>query len=205
MNFIHPTAIIEDSVELGFDNYIGPYCYIDKNVKIGNSNVFEPFCSIGGSAEHKDYFGKCGHLKIGNNCFFKNYVSIDVGTEKTTEIKDDVLIFSNSHISHDNVIENNVVISSNVTTGGRVYIMKCANVGMGAIIHQYSVIGSYSMLGMGSIVSKKSKIEPGLIYFGNPAYPKRKNTIALNKYNIDTGKIMLERERWLKLNQKVRM
>ena len=27
MNKIHPTAIIDDDVELGEDNYIGPFCY----------------------------------------------------------------------------------------------------------------------------------------------------------------------------------
>ena len=54
-------------------------------------------------------------------------------------------------------IEDDVVLSSNVILGGNVYIMKNANLGIKTIVHQNQVIGSFSMIGMGSIITKNKK------------------------------------------------
>ena len=35
-NVIHPTAVIDDDVELGEDNYIGPYCYFTGELEIAS-------------------------------------------------------------------------------------------------------------------------------------------------------------------------
>ena len=35
MNDIHPTAVIEDSVELGENNFIGPFCYFTGHLTVG--------------------------------------------------------------------------------------------------------------------------------------------------------------------------
>ena len=61
-NYIHPTAIIGDDVQLGDDNYIGAFCYITGKTIIGNNNRFEAFCSIGTEPEHNrkllnDWYG----------------------------------------------------------------------------------------------------------------------------------------------------
>ena len=45
-NIIHPTAIIEDGVEVGEGNCIGPYCIIRTGTTIGDNNRFEAFVSI---------------------------------------------------------------------------------------------------------------------------------------------------------------
>jgi UDP-N-acetylglucosamine acyltransferase len=56
VNYIHPTAIVEQDVTLGNNNYIGPYCYITGNTIIGDNNRFEAYCSIGTPAECIGYF-----------------------------------------------------------------------------------------------------------------------------------------------------
>ena len=63
-----------------------------------------------------------------------------------------------SHIAHDCHIESNVVFSNNVTLGGNTYVMKNSQLGFNVIVHQNQVIGSYSMLGMGTIVTKNLKL-----------------------------------------------
>jgi len=67
-NYIHPTAIIGDDVQLGDDNYIGAFCLITGNTLIGNNNRFEAFCSIGTEPEHKEYFAEPNQgVIIGSN------------------------------------------------------------------------------------------------------------------------------------------
>ena len=57
--------------------------------------------------------------------------------------------------------------------------MNGAQLGIKTIIHQNQVIGSYTMIGMGSIVTKKKKLLPGYIFFGKPVKKKGINKIGL--------------------------
>jgi acyl-[acyl carrier protein]--UDP-N-acetylglucosamine O-acyltransferase len=41
--------------------------------------------------------------------------------------------------------------------------------GLGSICHQFSKIGSYAMIGMGAIITKKVKPQCFGVYVGNPA------------------------------------
>ena len=62
-----------------------------------------------------------------------------------------------SHIAHDCIIEDDVVFSNNVTLGGNTHVMKKSQLGFNTIVHQNQVIGSFSMVGMGTIITKKLK------------------------------------------------
>ena len=185
-NLIHPTAIVGDNVTLGNNNYIGPFCYITSNTIIGDNNRFEAYCSVGTPAENKEYLNSFdGKLIIGNNNVFREYTSINAGSTKLTIIGNDNLLLRNVYIAHDSIIEDNTILSGNILIGGYSYIMSGVNMGMGSIAHQFSKIGAYSMIGMGSVITKTSKIIPGGVYYGLPSKYKGKNEFGLKKYNID--------------------
>jgi UDP-N-acetylglucosamine acyltransferase len=185
-NLIHPTAIIGENVTLGENNYIGPYCYITGDTIIGDNNRFEAYCSIGTSPEHRDYFTNSAfNVIIGNNNIVREFVTINAGTIRNTILKNNTIILRNSHIGHDSIIENKVNLSCNVLIGGHSYIMEGVNMGLGSICHQFKIIGAYSMIGMGTIVTKNSKIEPGNIYIGSPSRFLKENTIGLERNNIN--------------------
>ena len=76
--------------------------------------------------------------------------------EKKTFIGNSNYIMNSTTIDHDCYIEDNVILSSNVVLGGNVYIMKGAQLGIRTIVHQNQVIGSYSMIGMGTLITKKT-------------------------------------------------
>ena len=120
---------------------------------------------------------------IGNNNYFMNSTTID----------------------HDCFIENNVVLSSNVILGGNIRIMKGAQLGIRTIIHQNQIIGSYSMIGMNSLITKKSIIEPGYIFYGRPVKRIKKNLIGLKRNKIKTDSLIKEKKRFkllLKMKKK---
>jgi len=185
-NLIHPTAIIGENVTLGENNYIGPYCYITGDTIIGDNNRFEAYCSIGTPPEHRDYFTNSAfNVIIGNNNIVREFVTINAGTIRNTILKNNTIILRNSYIGHDSIIENKVNLSCNVLIGGHSYIMEGVNMGLGSICHQFKIIGAYSMIGMGTIVTKNSKIEPGNIYIGSPSRFLKENTIGLERNNIN--------------------
>lgn len=151
-NYIHPTAIIGENVELGFNNYIGPYCI------------------IGMPPEHKEYFHKDTlPVLIGNNNTFTGLVTIDAGTVSVTVIADNCFFMKHSHVGHDALINDNVVLSPGAKVGGHVFVGMNCNIGLNASIHQWQTILSGCMIGANAFVSKTLKTKANRKYAGVPA------------------------------------
>ena len=186
-NFIHPTAVINwKSLTIGVGNTIGPY------VVIGNQAQWK----------NKKNMGK---IIIGNNNVFNEYTNIHLPTsiKKKTFIGNNNYIMNSTTIDHDCYLEDDIVLSSNVILGGNIHIMKNANLGMKTIVHQNQVIGSFSMIGMGSIITKKKKILPGYIYYGKPVKKVKKNLLGLKKNKINYKKLNIENLRFKKILENI--
>ena len=97
---IHPTAIIDPSVQIPASCIVGPYCVIGAHVeigdgcelishvvlqgptKIGNYNKIYPFASIGIGPQDLTYKGEPTRLEIGDHNQIREYVTIHRGTTK---------------------------------------------------------------------------------------------------------------------------
>lgn len=204
-NYIHPTAIISGAV-LGTNNYIGPYCVIGAGVKIGDKNRFEAHCSIGMPAEKHGYFEQgAAEVHIGDDNIFREFVTVNGGTGKLTSIRHDCVFLKGSHVGHDSVVEDDVTVSCNVLIGGESYVMIGANLGLGAILHQRTLIGSYAMIGMGAVVTKRKEVKPGEMWVGNPAKFLKVNKVGISRFPAMVGYPSLDSEhrRWLSLKDEV--
>lgn len=198
-NVIHPTSIIEHGAIIGENNYIGPYCYITSNSTIGNDNRLEAFVCVGTPAEHKNILrlGQRGKLAIvGNNNIIREYVTIHAGFEIDTVVGDNNLFQTGSYIGHDSTIENDVTISAKAIVAGHVIVEDGVNMGLNSITHQFTQLPPYSMLGMGTIVTKKSIIEPFSIYVGNPARFLKINKVGIQRNNLTDKYIRRTIQEW---------
>ena len=200
-NKIHPTAIVDEGVEMGVGNYIGPYCYITNNTIIGDHCHFEAYCSVGTVAEHKSYFHKKPIYKvvICDNGVFREFTTINAGTEVFTFIGKNMIMLRGSHVGHDVEISQNVTLSCNVIIGGHTQIQEGVNMGLGSMCHQYTTIGAYSMIGMGAVITKSALIKPGGIWVGNPARFIKPNTIGLERNNVTPKRLETLTKTFLKL------
>ena len=182
-NLIHKTAII---------NW--------KKISIGKNNIIGPYAVIGNFAQHPNSKSS-GIIEIGNNNIFNEYVNIHLPTKnkKKTFIGNNNYIMNSTTIDHDCTIENNVVLSSNVILGGNVYVMNGAQLGIKVCVHQNQIIGSYSMIGMNSFITKKLKVIPGYKFYGKPAKKKTKNLIGLKKNKINNNDLKSEINRYREL------
>lgn len=151
--FIHPTAVIYEGVEIRNNVYIGAYCI------------------IGAPAEHKQYWGVDPHhgVLIKEGTIITGAVTIDAGTVQRTIIEKNCFIMKRSHIGHDAHIKEGVTISPGALIGGHAIIGENTNLGMGCVIHQRKEVPSGCMVGMGSIITKKTYMDKGGVYVGNPA------------------------------------
>ena len=178
-NKIHKTALINwDVVEMGENNIIGAYsCFGTDSQSIRDKAT--------------------GVISIGDNNIFRESVSVNMPTEwsKLTAIEDNCYLMINSNIAHDCYVESNCIISNNAAFGGHVYVMENTNIGYSVSIHQFQVIGSYCMLGMGSIVPKGADIKCGTLWYGVPARFKKYNEVGLQRNGLAVEDMKGEDER----------
>jgi len=83
-----------------------------------------------------------------------------------------------------------------VSVGGGVIIMRGANIGMNATIHQFKVIGAFSMIGMQACVIKGSVAKPGRKLVGVPLRDIGPNKIGLSRSGITDKILQLEVKRF---------
>lgn len=195
---IHASSIIDPKARVGKGTYVGPFCIIGPDVTIGANCRLEGYVSIGTPAEHRDHFHDLGTpgVVIGDNCVLREHVTINRGTKRVTQLGNSVVMLRGSHIGHDALIEDNVNISCNVLVGGHAHVMRGANLGLGCMVHQFVVVGSWSMVGMGSVVTKQTPINPGNIYVGNPARHLKPNSIGIERNGVTEALLDSEVKRW---------
>ena len=194
---IESTAIIDCQASIGKGNYIGHNTIIKGNVTIGNNNYIGSNVVIGEYAQHSvekyELYGYEGsyndkRIKIGSNNVFREFTTVHLPINEITLIDDNCYFMSYSHIPHDAIIDNNVIIANNVQIGGHTHIHQFANIGLSSIIHQKSTIGSYAMIGMGSIITKD--ILPFLKVIGSPAKSMNQiNEWGMKRYGFDNNQI----------------
>ena len=193
----HPSSIISPKAKIGDNVTIGPYCVINDDVKIGNNVqlkahvyldgnttigdncVFFPYCSIGTIPQDLKYKGEKSNLVIGKNNIFREYVTVNPGTEGgglITSIGNNCLFMISSHIAHDCKIGNNVVMVNNASLAGHVlvedYVIMVALSGS----HQFCRIGKHSMIG--GLSGVDSDVIPYGTVMGNRAYLSGLNIIG---------------------------
>ena len=196
----HHTSIVSEKAVLGSNVTIGPYCIINENVKIGNNvNLiahtyidgnttigdnckFFPYCSIGTLPQDLKYKGEKSILKIGNNNIFREYVTVNPGTEGgglETVIGNNCLFMINAHIAHDCKIGDNVIMVNNASLAGHVILEDFAIMGALSGAHQFCRIGKHSMIG--GLSGVDSDVIPYGTVIGNRAYLSGLNIIGLKR------------------------
>ena len=200
MSDIHPTAIIHPDAELGDDVFVGPFCNIGKHVKLdngvqlyshvvveGRTSVGEgtrifPFASVGHEPQDLKFHGEASKLVIGKKNTIREHVTLNPGTEGgglVTRIGDGCLFMMSSHVAHDCVIGDNVILVNNATLGGHVEIGDWAIIGGLSAVHQFVRIGRHAMVGGCSGV--ENDVIPYGSVVGNRAHLSGLNLVGLKR------------------------
>jgi len=198
---IHPTAIVNSKAQISAGCEIGPYCVIGENVtlgdgcklhshividghtKLGRENDIFPFASIGLKTQDLKWKGGLTRLEIGDRNTIREHVSIHcaTGDGEDTIIGSDNTILAGSHIGH-NVVMGNRIIVSMAALAGHVLVEDYALVGGLAAVHQFCRIGRLAMIaGCSKVVSD---VPPFMIVDGNPAETRTINKIGMERNGV---------------------
>ena len=94
-----------------------------------------------------------------------------------------------SHVAHDSLLKNNIILSNNVQVGGHVDIDDNVIVGGSTPIHQFCKIGEYAFIGGGYRVVQD--VPPYLKAMGEPLKYSGVNSIGLKRNNFSDEMIVL--------------
>ncbi len=209
MTKIHPTAIVDAKAQIADDVQIGPYCTVGPHVKmdsgcrlishvvvdgcttIGKRNTMYPFSAIGTLAQHKRSHALDAQLVIGDDNTFREHVTAHVGSEvdnNITIIGNRNLFLVASHIAHDCVLGDDIVMSNNATLAGHVHVEDRAIIGGLSAVLQFCRIGKGAMIG-GMCGISQDVIPYGIVMGGYRAPLEGLNLVGLRRANIDNSLI----------------
>ena len=184
--------IIEGEVYIHGGNIFGNNVILKGPLFIGMNNIFYDNVVVGNPPQHREFdsenskyaiFDKLP-IRIGNGNIFREGVSVHKPTKETgTVIHDRCYIMCNTHIPHDAELFDNVCITSGTNMAGFIKIMRNSTLALNVSTHQYVTIGSYVMVGMGSVVTKD--IPPFSKAYGNPCKVHGQNTIGMKRAGLD--------------------
>lgn len=156
---IHPSAVIDSTAKIGDGSMVWVNVQIREGTKIGKNCILS-----------KDVYVDC-NVEIGDNCKIQNSVSVYNGVT----IESQVFVGPNVSFTNDKVpraFNTDWKITKTLVQQG-------ASLGANSTIICGIVIGKYSMIAAGSVVTKD--VPPYTLVAGNPARVLAKIDKAGNK------------------------
>ena len=185
-------SIIGPNVEINDDTIVQSHVSIIGNTKIGKNNTIYSFASIGNDPQDLKFSGEETKLEIGNNNKIREYVTINPGTKGgggLTKVGSNCLFMVSSHIAHDCLVEDNVILANNVPLGGHAHIEENVIIGGNSAVQQFTRVGKSAMIG--GMCGVVRDIIPYALVHGNRSVLQGLNLIGLRRKNIPNKEIMV--------------
>ena len=152
---VGPYAIIEERAIVGKGTSIGAHAVIGKWTELGENNQIYHLASVGAAPQDLKYRGEECWTRLGNGNVIREFATIHRGTvtgHAETVMGNNNLMMAYSHVAHDCVVGSGNVFANSATLAGHVTIQDNVILGGLVAIHQFVTIGSYTMLGGGTLV-----------------------------------------------------
>lgn len=196
---IHSQAIVDPGAELGKGvlieafSMVGPkarigdgcrihhHATVEGKVVLGKNNTVYPYAMIGGLTHDLKYQGGEPGLSIGDENVFREYVTVHVATNSDDEtvIGSGNVFLAYSHVAHDCIVGDHLVMSSHSALGGHVRVDDCVNIGWGVGVHQFCRLGRHCMV---SACSKLVQdVAPFMLADGAPAEVRSINKVGMER------------------------
>ncbi len=205
---VHPNAVIERGAVIGEGARIGPFCTVGPDVeigpgvelkshvaiagrtKIGARTVVFPFTSLGHQPQDLKYKGEPSTLTIGADCIIREGITMNPGTEgggMKTVIGDKCVFLGDSHVGHDCIVGNSVILSHGAMLAGHVTLGDFVIVGGGAAIIQFARVGDHAFVG--GLSGLEHDLIPYGMALGNRAHLSGLNIIGLQRRGFSREQI----------------
>ena len=166
---VHASSVVDPKAELADGVVIGPFCSVGPDVKlgprtklmshvvvdgrttVGEDNVLYPFVMLGGPPQHTAYKGEPTELVIGDRNLIREHATMNTGTVGgggVTRVGSDGLFMIESHVGHDCVVGDQVILTKQATLGGHCDIGDYVIVGDGSVWGNHAHLEGLNLLGL---------------------------------------------------------
>ena len=155
---------------------------IRRNTTIGSGNRIFQFASVGEDPQDKKYAGEETRLEIGDGNTIREFTTIHRGTAQdagVTRIGNRNLLMAYTHVAHDCVLADDVILSNAASLAGHVHIGEHAILSGFALVHQFCSIGQHAFVGMGAHITRD--VMPYTLVAGTPPQPRGLNSEGLKR------------------------
>lgn len=205
---IHPLAVVDPAATLGAGVTVGPFCLIGPDVtlgdgvevkshavvtgwtEIGAGTVIFPHATVGEVPQDLKYKGERTRLIVGARCRIREGATLNTGTEGgggITQVGDDCLLMTGSHVGHDARLGNRVILANQVAIAGH------CQIGDDVIIGGLSGIHQWVRVGQGAIIGAVTMVTNDVIPFGLVQGPRGEldglNLVGLKRRGMDRAEI----------------
>lgn len=198
MTRIHPDAKIDKEVtieaftsvagdvEIGAGTWIGPNVTIMDGARIGKNCKIFPGAVIAAEPQDLKYQGEKTYAWIGDGTIVRESATINKGTaaKGETRVGERCLLMAYSHVAHDCLIGNNVILVNGVGLAGEVEVQDFAILGGLVGVHQFVRIGAHAFIQGGSMVGMD--VPPFVTAGRNPTKFAGINSIGLRRRGFES-------------------
>jgi len=182
---IGPYSVIQEDVVIGEGTWVGPHVFIGRGTRIGKECQIFQFASVGEGPQAMIYKGERTSLLIGDHNIIRECVTLNRGTVQgngKTVIGNGNLFMAYSHVGHDCIIGNHVILANSAALAGHILLEDHATIGGLSAVHQFCRVGTHAFVsGMTGIAQD---IPPYMLASGNRARLFGLNTVGLKRFKF---------------------
>ena len=198
---ISPFVTIDKNVVIGDGTYIYPNAVILEGARIGKNCRIFPGSVISGIPQDLKFQGEETTCEIGDNTTVRECVTVNRGTASKgkTVVGNNCLLMAYSHIAHDCILQNNIIIGNATQLAGAVEVDDYAILSGGTLVHQFSHVGKHVMVQGGSRLAKD--IPPYVMVGRDPITYSGVNIVGLRRRGFTNEQISTIQEIYRSLYQ----
>ncbi len=154
-------------------------------------NTIFPFAVLGAVPQDLKYKGEKTELIVGDHNTIRESATLNLGTVQgggKTVIGSHCLLMAYTHIGHDSIVGNHVIIANSGTIAGHVTIEDYANIGGLTGVVQFARVGAHCYIGGQSGVDRD--VPPFTVVMGaRPCSVKGANIVGLRRRGFSSDTI----------------
>jgi UDP-N-acetylglucosamine acyltransferase len=203
---IHPTAIVHSSAEVDETAQIGPYAhvgadsrigagcvlemgaYVAANVVMGTNNTIGPYAVVGGDPQFLGFDKSLrSGVRIGNGNHLRELSTVhrSVYADKDTVLGDNNYLMVSTHVAHDCLLGNNIVMVNFSGIAGHVVVEDRVFISSHVGVQQFCRIGRVAMVGGATGINRD--VPPYTTIKGNFGFIAGLNIVGMRRAGVDAA------------------
>ena len=178
---IGPFAIVQDDVIIGSGTQIGSHALVAEGTRIGEECVIHHGAVVGTIPQDLKFGGEKTTLEIGDRTVIREYATVNRGTKHSmkTVVGSDCMLMAYSHVAHDCVVGNRVIMANGASLGGHIVVEDWVILSAFVGVHQFARLGQHCFVG--ALYRVPKDVPPFMLAVGDPLRPVGLNIEGLRR------------------------